>query len=88
MESPSFKLPCIDVGDRQKGREKAANIISCPADKTALEQAIVHALKPIFRSQLKNLTNPYGDGTASIKMLKVITSLPSQAVLINKKNML
>jgi UDP-N-acetylglucosamine 2-epimerase (non-hydrolysing)/GDP/UDP-N,N'-diacetylbacillosamine 2-epimerase (hydrolysing) len=88
MESPSFKLPCIDVGNRQKGREKAANIISCQADKTDLEQAIVHALKPKFRSQLKNLVNPYGNGTASLKMLNVITRLPSQAVLINKKNML
>ena len=64
METPSLRLPCVDIGDRQRGRLQAANIIHSTADAAAITVAIRGALQPAFRESLHNLANPYGDGHA------------------------
>lgn len=64
METPSLGLPCVDIGDRQRGRLRAANIIHSKADAVAITAAIHKALKPEFRQSLQDLANPYGDGHA------------------------
>ena len=64
METPSLRLPCVNIGLRQRGRERAANIIDAPADAEAILAAIARARDPAFRAGLDGLVNPYGDGRA------------------------
>ena len=72
MESASFKVPTVNVGRRQEGRERAMNIIDTPADTEAILNAWKHADSDTFRSSLLNLKNPYGDGRAAERIVKVL----------------
>ncbi len=64
LEAASFRLPVVDVGDRQAGRIAPANVIRVPAEAGAVAAAWRRALSPAFRSELEGLVNPYGDGQA------------------------
>lgn len=78
-EAPSFKLPVVNVGDRQKGRVKATNVIDCSCSKEDLNKAIKKALSKEFNEEITDMVNPYDryqDGKTSHKIkeqLKEIT---------------
>jgi len=75
MESPSVGVPAINVGSRQSGRERAANLIDVPDDAEAIAAAIARADTPEFREVARGAENPYGDGTAAERMAAVLTTL-------------
>ena len=85
METPSLKLPTINIGDRQLGRTRAANIIDVAADAGVIRDALATALDPAFRDSLANLVNPYGDGTAGQQIAEVLAAAPAREILLHKK---
>ena len=64
-EVPSFKKATINIGDRQKGRLKAASVIDCEPNKSSILGAINRSFSQEFLSQLPLTQNPYGNGGAS-----------------------
>jgi UDP-N-acetylglucosamine 2-epimerase len=72
LEAPSLKLPVINIGDRQKGRLKPANVIDTPLETAAIRNALGRALRDDFRAGMKNLTNPYGDGHAAKRIIATL----------------
>jgi UDP-hydrolysing UDP-N-acetyl-D-glucosamine 2-epimerase len=76
IEAPSFELPVVNVGDRQKGRLRAANVIDCAANEDDVAAAVERALTPAFRASLAGLENPYGTGDAASRILHVLANLP------------
>jgi UDP-N-acetylglucosamine 2-epimerase (non-hydrolysing)/GDP/UDP-N,N'-diacetylbacillosamine 2-epimerase (hydrolysing) len=85
MESPSLRLPAIDIGMRQKGRECAANVINVAADAGAILAAVGRALTPTFRDSLGDLRNPYGDGHAAERIVKVLVETTLGEPLLSKR---
>jgi UDP-hydrolysing UDP-N-acetyl-D-glucosamine 2-epimerase len=85
METASFAVPTVNIGERQRGRERAANVIDAPANREAVLSAIALARSSKFRESLRGMTNPYGDGTASEKIVEVLTSAPLGRELLAKK---
>jgi UDP-hydrolysing UDP-N-acetyl-D-glucosamine 2-epimerase len=71
-ESPSFKIPAVNIGDRQRGRFRARNIIDVPCDSEKIHAGIARALSPQFRSSLAGLVNPFGDGGAARRIVDVL----------------
>jgi GDP/UDP-N,N'-diacetylbacillosamine 2-epimerase (hydrolysing) len=66
IEGPTFKVPTVNIGDRQKGRIQAATTLSCLPDANAIRQTIDHALSPAFQESLSGISNPYDrPGTCS-----------------------
>ena len=68
IEAPSFGLPAVNVGSRQRGRVAAANVIHVGNDVDDLRRGIRTALSSEFRAGLEGLQNPYdhhGDGRNS-----------------------
>ena len=66
IEAPSFKIPTVNIGDRQKGRIQAASILNCSPDANAIRQTIGRALSPAFQESLSGISNPYDrPGTCS-----------------------
>lgn len=59
IEAPSFKLPVVNVGSRQDGRTRAANILDVPCQRRAIREAVAQACSPAFRQSLESLVNPY-----------------------------
>ena len=84
METPSFGLPTVNVGLRQKGRERAANILDASADAAEILACIATARSPGFRKSLEGMRNPYGDGDASQKIVHVLTTVPLGDKLLMK----
>lgn len=76
IEAPHFKLPVVNIGDRQRGRIKAKNIIDASECKeNVIKKAIDKALSDSFLRSLKNLKNPYwhkGANKSIINKLKMI----------------
>ena len=70
IEAPTFITPVINIGQREKGREMAANIIQVGYDTQEIETAIKKALSSKFQQKIINCQNPYGDGTAGQKFIK------------------
>ncbi len=66
VEVPSFHIPTINIGDRQKGRIAALSVLHCIPEKKAIEENLIRILQPDYLSSLKNVQNPYDKpGTAS-----------------------
>lgn len=72
VEVPSFKIPTINIGDRQKGRLQAKSVINCEPLEAEVKQAIELAGSVEFRDKLVNVVNPYGDGNTSEKIVKTL----------------
>ncbi len=69
IETPSFGTPTVNIGDRQRGRIQAKNIINCSPVKNEIVEAIRQALSDEFRGYVKDTVNPYGDGKVASKIL-------------------
>ncbi len=85
METASFALPTVNVGARQKGRERARNVLDAAADADAILARIAEARSETFRASLEGMTNPYGDGQASERIVQVLTTCPLGQELLVKK---
>ena len=85
IEAASFGLPVVNIGDRQSGRFHGANVINAPCSDIAIEAAIQKATDPRFRHQIKDMANPYGNGSASEHIVSHIKSLDLSQDLIMKK---
>ena len=88
METPSLQLPTVDVGDRQKGRTRAANVFHAHANADAIATAIRRGTTPAFRASLEGLVNPYGDGRASERIVRSLAAAPVREVLLHKRALL
>lgn len=64
IEAASVGVPAVDIGDRQRGRLRAANVVATAEGRGAVGAALRTALSAEFRAQAINVVNPYGDGTA------------------------
>ncbi len=72
-EAPSLQVPVVKVGHRQDGRPQAANVLGCGYGYGEIRGALQVALEnTIFQQGLDYTTNPYGDGHAAERILKVI----------------
>jgi UDP-N-acetylglucosamine 2-epimerase (non-hydrolysing)/GDP/UDP-N,N'-diacetylbacillosamine 2-epimerase (hydrolysing) len=85
MESPSLALPCVNVGVRQQGRERAANIIDVEADADAIVRALERAREDDFKQSLVGMVNPYGDGGAAKRIVETIAATEFGERLLIKK---
>ena len=65
IEVPSFGIPTINIGARQKGRIQAESVINCEPLFEDIADAIEKARSLQFRNHIRNISNPYGDGKAS-----------------------
>ena len=75
IEAASFKLPVINIGDRQGGRYKSKNIIDCECSKESILKSIMKASSSIFKESIDDLSSPYGQGRAAELIVKKIESI-------------
>jgi len=85
IEAPSFRLPVVNIGNRQRGRLRAANVIDCECEPTAIAAAIARAMSVEFRQGLAGLKNPYGDGHAAERVVAGLRSVAFDRELVEKR---
>jgi GDP/UDP-N,N'-diacetylbacillosamine 2-epimerase (hydrolysing) len=74
-EVPSFKKGTINIGTRQRGRLQALSVINCPPEAKHISDALKKLYSEDFRSTLDGTINPYGEGDASNKVVKVLKNV-------------
>jgi len=85
IEAPSFKLPVVNIGIRQEGRERANNIIDVPYNKEKIKKAIKIALSKEFKVKLKKCKNPYGDGKTGKRVANILAKIKIDKKLLQKR---
>jgi UDP-hydrolysing UDP-N-acetyl-D-glucosamine 2-epimerase len=85
METPSIKLPCVNIGERQRGRIRAMNIIDVHADVQLIASAIDRAVDPDFRASLSGMSSPYGDGESAGRICDALAESYSASTLLKKQ---
>ncbi|MGA2461293.1 MAG: UDP-N-acetylglucosamine 2-epimerase [Candidatus Bathyarchaeia archaeon] len=86
IEAPSLGIPVVNVGSRNVGREHAQNVIFVPPRKNPIINAIKKALHDYgFRKSLRKRRNPYGDGKASERIVRVLANVQFNTKLLQKR---
>ncbi len=80
-EVPSFHKGTVNIGDRQRGRLKAESVIDCSPERESIAGALRTLYSPEFQAQLATVRNPYGEGGASEKVVRVLQEYPLDTLL-------
>lgn len=75
LEAASLKKPCINVGNRQRGRLCGQNVVFSSGSKNAINKSLQRIKDSQFSAKLTNLINPYGDGKSAQKAYQLIKSI-------------
>ncbi len=86
METPSFCLPTVNIGQRQQGREQARNVLNADPAPGSILKTIRVAQSVEFRLSLQGMTNPYGEGNAAAKIVRVLTNVTLSPELLRKRS--
>lgn len=80
-EVPSFAKGTVNIGDRQRGRLRAASVIDCAPERQSISAAIQRLYSSAFQATLPTVRNPYGEGGASEKVVQVLQDYPLESIL-------
>lgn len=84
VEVPSFGIPTLNIGDRQKGRLAADSVYNCAPDKTAVLNGLDMVLSPEFRKKAAETHNPYEKENTAQTIYDVISTYPLEQ--LNQKH--
>ena len=84
LEVPTFRKGTVNIGDRQRGRVKAKSVIDCNPEKKSISKAIQKLFSSKFQNSLNMITNPYGNGGASEKIIRIIENTSLSNILKKK----
>ena len=84
IEAPALGKPTVNIGTRQKGRINADSVINCLPERKSIEKAIKKALSKEFADDAKKVTNPYGDGKAAERIVRIIRNKISKIKTMEK----
>ncbi len=82
IEAAALRVPCVNIGPRQAGRQKPRHVIDCEDDAESLAEAVARAQ----RSQLRSRRHPYGDGHTGERVAEILATIDLQTVPIHKRN--
>lgn len=86
IETPTFGVPTVNIGDRQRGRLQSESIINCAPDKDSICKAIEMALSLEFKDICHKVVSPYGDGHAAGQIAqKIVEIITDHEIDLKKK---
>ena len=72
IEVPSFHIPTLNIGDRQKGRIAAASVIHCNPERADIAEKLAIILQPGYAESLKNIQNPYDKPNTACEIVRIL----------------
>ena len=76
LEVPSFGIPTLNIGDRQKGRMAADSVYNCETDKESILKGLDVIMSPAFKKKAAESHNPYEKANTVEEIFKVISTYP------------
>ena len=80
-EAPTLRKPVVNIGDRQKGRLRAASVLDCAPTAEAIE----HSIRAALALDCSQVTNPYGDGHSAERIVAALKSVADPQSLLQKR---
>lgn len=84
IEAPAVSTPTVNVGDRQRGRLRAASVIDVAAEESAIAEAVDRALDPRFRAGWPPVLSRYGVGDAATRIVDVLEQVDLDGILVKR----
>lgn len=84
VEAPRFNIPCINLGIRQEGRERAKNVIDSKINKTHILNAIKKIKKPEFKEKITESETPYKSNKVEEKITNVLSKINKNNKMLKK----
>ncbi len=81
IEAPALGKVTVNIGDRQRGRLKAASVIDSEPTREAIVAALGRMFSPEVQSEARTVRNPYGDGGAAARIVEVLRQFPLDDIL-------
>lgn len=78
IEVPSFKIPTINIGDRQSGRIKAKSVIDCENNLKSFNKAFKQSLDKNFLKKIRKIKNPYYKKNCSKNLVNILKKIDTQ----------
>jgi len=86
IETPTFKVPTVNIGNRQKGRINGETVLNCDESVDSIKKALNIALSGDFIESCKFSENPYGKGDSSEKIVEKLINFPLKGIISKKFN--
>lgn len=84
IEAPSLGVPTVNLGDRQRGRLRAASVIDCGETRDEIAAAVTRALDPGFRAGIDPAATPYGRPGAARRIRDVLRTHRLDGLLMKR----
>ena len=85
IETPSFNIPTVNIGDRQRGRLRAESVIDCEESTESIVKAIRKAMSSEFKAVCQEVKSPYGDGHSGTRIAKKCIEVISEGSIDLRK---
>ncbi len=82
IEAAAMRVPCVNIGSRQAGREKPGNVIDCGYGK----ESVARALRKALKLDLRRMRHPYGNGRAGQRIADLLARIDPKAAPLRKIN--
>jgi len=85
IEGPFYRIPTINIGDRQKGRIRHSSVIDTGYEVSEIKKGIDKALDSNFRASLLDMDYKFGDGHAAERIVDILMKIPIDSKLLIKR---
>jgi UDP-N-acetylglucosamine 2-epimerase (non-hydrolysing)/GDP/UDP-N,N'-diacetylbacillosamine 2-epimerase (hydrolysing) len=86
LEAASIPLGAIDIGSRQVGRLAGENVVRCGFESSQICGAIKKVRSSDFQSKIKRVTNPYGNGQSTQKVINFLNRISLKEMVLKKED--
>jgi UDP-hydrolysing UDP-N-acetyl-D-glucosamine 2-epimerase len=84
IETPTFNVPTVNIGNRQKGRIAGETVLHCSESLESIRDKICRAVSDDFTKSCSTAVNPYGIGNSSERIVDQVINYPLEGI-VNKK---
>lgn len=81
IEVPSFGIPTLNIGDRQKGRISASSVFNCNTSIEDIKKGMAAILSPGMKTITSSKENPYMKKDTSQNILNILSKYPLNNII-------
>ena len=81
LEAPSFHVPTVNIGDRQKGRVRAQSVLDCEPDRLSIQSEINRALTQEFIQSLKGSCSPFEKADTALSIVGSLAKVELKGII-------
>jgi GDP/UDP-N,N'-diacetylbacillosamine 2-epimerase (hydrolysing) len=81
LEAPSFQVPTVNIGDRQKGRVRAKSVLDCEPTNSSILSGINRALSQEFHQSFKGLGSPFEQKNTASNIVQNLATVELQGII-------